>query len=105
MRWVLAAASASRWGRSRSTLARTPCSLHGRPLSLRRLEYELLLHLAREPQRVCAKQELLRAVWGYPTSVCTRTLDSHASRLRRKLRAEGGEPWVVNVRGVGYRLI
>ena len=80
-------------------------SLHGRPLSLRRLEYELLLHLAREPQRVCAKQELLRAVWGYPTSVCTRTLDSHASRLRRKLRAEGGEPWVVNVRGVGYRLI
>ncbi len=80
-------------------------SLHGRPLLLRRLEYELLLHLAREPERVFAKQELLRAVWGYPTSVCTRTLDSHSSRLRRKLRAESGERWVVNVRGVGYRLI
>ncbi len=79
-------------------------SLHGRPLPLCRLEYELLLHLAREPERVFAKHELLRAVWGYPTSVCTRTLDSHASRLRRKLRAEGGERWVVNVRGVGYRL-
>jgi DNA-binding response OmpR family regulator len=80
-------------------------SLHGRPLPLRRLEYELLLHLAREPERVFAKRELLRAVWGYPTSVSTRTLDSHSSRLRRKLRAEGGERWVVNVRGVGYRLI
>jgi two-component system, OmpR family, response regulator len=80
-------------------------SLHGRPLRLRRLEYELLVHLAREPQRVFAKGELLRAVWGYHIPVSTRTLDSHSSRLRRKLRAEGEEQWVVNVRGVGYRLI
>jgi DNA-binding response OmpR family regulator len=80
-------------------------TLHGRPLQLRRLEYELLLHLAREPHRVFAKQELLRAVWGYPTPVSTRTLDSHASRLRRKLDAEGGQRWVVNVRCVGYRFI
>lgn len=80
-------------------------AVHGRPLQLRRLEYELLVHLAGEPQRVFAKQELLRAVWGYPTLVSTRTLDSHASRLRRKLCAEGNERWVVNVRGVGYRLI
>jgi DNA-binding response OmpR family regulator len=80
-------------------------NLHDHPLRLRRLEYELLVHLAGEPQRVFAKEELLRAVWGYPLSVSTRTLDSHASRLRRKLRAEGDERWVVNVRGVGYRLI
>ena len=80
-------------------------TLHGRPLRLRRLEYELLVHLAREPQRVFAKAELLCAVWGYPMPVSTRTLDSHSSRLRRKLRAEGDERWVVNVRGVGYRLI
>jgi DNA-binding response OmpR family regulator len=80
-------------------------SLHGRPVQLRRLEYELLLHLAREPRRVFAKQELMRAVWGHSTPVCTRTLDSHSSRLRRKLRSAGGELWVVNVRGVGYRLI
>jgi DNA-binding response OmpR family regulator len=80
-------------------------TLHGCPLRLRRMEYELLLHLAREPGRVFAKRELTRAVWGYPASVCTRTLDSHSSRLRRKLRAEGPELWMVNVRGVGYRLI
>lgn len=80
-------------------------SLHGRLLRLRRLEYELLVHLAREPHRVFAKAELLRTVWGYPIPVSTRTLDSHSSRLRRKLRAAGPEQWVVNVRGVGYRLI
>jgi DNA-binding response OmpR family regulator len=80
-------------------------SVHGRSVQLRRLEYELLLHLARDPGRVFAKQELLRAVWGYPSPGSTRTLESHASRLRRKLSAAGQERWVVNVRGVGYRLI
>ncbi len=80
-------------------------TLHGRPLRLRRLEYELLLHLAREPHRVFAKQELMRAVWDHPTPISTRTLDTHSSRLRRKLRTEGPERWVINVRGVGYRLL
>jgi DNA-binding response OmpR family regulator len=80
-------------------------SVHGYPVRLRRLEYELLLHLARDPGRVFAKQELMRAVWGYATPGSTRTLDSHASRLRRKLNADSEECWVVNVRGVGYRLI
>jgi DNA-binding response OmpR family regulator len=85
-------------------------SLHGRPVQLRRMEYELLVHLARDPRRVFARQELMRTVWGYAAPGSTRTLDSHASRLRGKLRAasrslNGDERWVVNVRGVGYRLI
>jgi DNA-binding response OmpR family regulator len=50
------------------------------------------------------KQELLKAVWGYRSPGTTRTLDSHASRLRRKLGA-AGERWVINEWGVGYRLI
>jgi DNA-binding response OmpR family regulator len=78
--------------------------LHGRPIALRRLEYELLLALAREPQRVFTKHELMRLVWGYRAPGSTRTLDSHASRLRHRLAANGPERWVVNVRGVGYRL-
>jgi DNA-binding response OmpR family regulator len=44
-------------------------------------------------------------VWGYRTPASTRTLDSHASRLRQTLRTEGSAHWVLNVRGVGYRLI
>jgi DNA-binding response OmpR family regulator len=79
-------------------------SLHGNRVELRRLEYELLLHLAADPRRVFSKHELLQAVWGYRSPGSTRTLDSHASRLRRKLSA-AGERWVINVWGVGYRLI
>ncbi len=78
-------------------------SVDGLPVQLRRLEFELLVHLASDPERVFAKQELLRAVWGYRSSGSTRTVDSHASRLRRKLEAYGGR-WVVNEWGVGYRL-
>jgi len=80
-------------------------SLHGRAVGLRRLEFELLVHLARDPERVFAKDELLRIVWGYRSSGSTRTVDSHASRLRRKLDVDGTQRWVINVWGVGYRLI
>jgi DNA-binding response OmpR family regulator len=79
-------------------------TLHGEPVALRRREFELLLHLARDPRRVFGKDELLRAVWGYRCSGSTRTVDSHASRLRRKLDVDGSRPWVINVWGVGYRL-
>jgi DNA-binding response OmpR family regulator len=83
-------------------------SLHGRPLDLRRLEYELLVQLAGAPDRVFAKEELQRSVWGYRSCVATRTVDSHACRLRRKLVGADDHPpgrWVINVWGVGYRLI
>ena len=78
-------------------------SVYGLPVRLRRLEFELLVHLASDPERVFAKQELLRAVWGYRSSGSTRTVDSHASRLRCKLEEHGGR-WVINEWGVGYRL-
>jgi DNA-binding response OmpR family regulator len=76
----------------------------GRSMALRRMEFELLAHLARDPQRVCSRRELLDVVWGYRDGVSTRTIDSHASRLRRKLELDGGRRWVINVWGVGYRL-
>ncbi|HEV3047000.1 MAG TPA: response regulator transcription factor [Solirubrobacteraceae bacterium] len=79
-------------------------TINGRTLHLRRLEYDLLAYLASEPRRVFHRRELLINLWGYPDPSTTRTLDAHASRLRRKLRGDG-ERWVVNIRGVGYRLI
>jgi DNA-binding response OmpR family regulator len=75
-------------------------------VQLAQKEYELLVRLAREPETVLTKAELLRDVWDYQAAARTRTLDSHASRLRRKLRAAGsGVPLVENVWGVGYRLL
>jgi DNA-binding response OmpR family regulator len=77
----------------------------GRRVSLAAKEYELLLKLASDPQRVFTKDELLRDVWGFRSLGRTRTLDSHASRLRRKLAQAGADACVVNVWGVGYRLL
>lgn len=78
----------------------------GRRAVLSQKEYELLARLARAPQRVFTKAELLRDVWGYQRPGRTRTLDSHASRLRRKLRdLDPLTDWVDNIWGVGYRLL
>ncbi len=78
----------------------------GRRVQLSQKEYELLVQLAREPERVYTKAELLHEVWQYRAPARTRTLDSHASRLRRKLReAADDEVLVENVWGVGYRLL
>jgi DNA-binding response OmpR family regulator len=75
------------------------------PVSLAGKEYELLLKLMTDPTRVFTKEQLLRDVWGFRSLGRTRTLDSHASRLRRKLTAAGARAVVVNVWGVGYRLL
>jgi DNA-binding response OmpR family regulator len=74
-------------------------------VSLAGKEYELLLKLLTDPTRVFTKEQLLREVWGFRSLGRTRTLDSHASRLRRKLSAGGAGPVVINVWGVGYRLL
>jgi DNA-binding response OmpR family regulator len=76
----------------------------GREVELANKEYALLTALAAEPRRVFTKNELLRDVWGFRSEGRTRTLDSHASRLRRKLDPEGAR-YVFNCWGVGYRLL
>ncbi len=78
--------------------------LAGEPIHLSKKEFALLRALAEEPTRVFTREELLRDVWGYRSLGTTRTLDSHASRLRKKLTG-AGSAFVVNVWGVGYRLI
>jgi DNA-binding response OmpR family regulator len=76
----------------------------GTAVELSAREYALLTHLATDPRRVFSKDELLRDVWGYRSPGQTRTLDSHAGRLRRKLTSAGDARFVENVWGVGYRL-
>jgi len=78
--------------------------VHGQRVELASKEFALLRTLASDPTRVYTKEELLRTIWGFRSPGSTRTLDSHACRLRQKL-AEGGERFVVNVWGVGYRLV
>lgn len=78
--------------------------LHGEPVSLSKKEFALLRALAAEPTRVFTREELLRGVWGFRVICPTRTIDSHAHRLRKKLNG-AGDSFVVNVWGVGYRLV
>ena len=78
--------------------------LRGEHVELSQKEFALLRALCAEPTRVFTKEELLRDVWGYRSLGTTRTLDSHACRLRRKLGSDG-DSFVVNVWGVGYRLL
>ena len=77
----------------------------GEAVDLSGKELALLAKLASDPTRVWHKYELLRDVWGFRSVGRTRTLDSHASRLRRKLTRPDLRPYVVNVWGVGYRLM
>jgi DNA-binding response OmpR family regulator len=78
--------------------------LRGAPVELSQKEFALVRTLASDPTRVFTKDELLRTIWGFRTLGSTRTLDSHACRLRHKL-GRGGDRFVVNVWGVGYRLV
>lgn len=76
----------------------------GEEVQLAKKEFSLLRMLASDPHRVFSKRELLNQVWGQRMPTKTRTLDSHASRLRRKIDPERGR-YVVNCWGIGYRLL
>ncbi|HEX6390126.1 MAG TPA: response regulator transcription factor [Solirubrobacteraceae bacterium] len=76
----------------------------GEAVRLSAKEFALVRTLAAEPTRVFSKEELMRTVWGTRVLGTSRTLDSHACRLRHKLGV-GGDRFIVNVWGVGYRLV
>jgi DNA-binding response OmpR family regulator len=78
--------------------------VRGRDVAFSQKELSFLLKLASDPDRVFTREQLLRDVWGYRSWAPTRTVESHASRVRCKLAAAGLGGWVVNAWGVGYKL-
>jgi DNA-binding response OmpR family regulator len=77
-----------------------------RPVRLTRLEFDMLATLASEPRKAFSRAEITREVWGYDPQLAgpSRTLNTHASRLRHKLEEAGAPPMVQSVRGIGWRL-
>ena len=76
----------------------------GKQISLTRLEFDLLVALAKEPGRVFTRDVLLSEVWGYRHSTDTRLVNVHVQRLRSKIEHDPERPEiVVTVRGVGYK--
>jgi two-component system response regulator ResD len=78
--------------------------VRGNEVRLAAHEFEVIALLATDPNRVFTKQELLREIWGTRGGGAIRTLDSHVSRARVKLRKAGAEGFIVNCWRVGYSL-
>ena len=73
-------------------------------IQLTRLEFDLLVALAKDPGRVFTRDALLSEVWGYRHSTDTRLVNVHVQRLRSKIEHDPEHPEIVmTVRGVGYK--
>jgi DNA-binding response OmpR family regulator len=76
----------------------------GREIQLTAREFELLAYLARHPDQVLSREQILNAVWGYDFDPGTKVLEVYIGYLRKKLDAgDDGGP-IETVRNVGYRL-
>ena len=76
----------------------------GKEIPLTRLEFDLLVSLAKEPGRVFTREALLGEVWGYRHSTDTRLVNVHIQRLRAKIEHDPENPIIIGtVRGIGYK--
>jgi two-component system response regulator MtrA len=76
----------------------------GKSIPLTRLEFDLLVALAKEPGRVFTREALLSEVWGYQHATDTRLVNVHIQRLRSKIERDPDNPeLILTVRGVGYK--
>ena len=83
--------------------ARREVTAAGRPVELRRKEFDLLLALAEHQGIVLSREQLLDQVWGYDFYGDTRTVDVHIAHLRKRLSESSAE--IETVMGVGYKLV
>lgn len=75
------------------------------PVSLTQKEFDLAVYLLQNPDKLLSRDHLLNSIWGLNTEVDTRTVDTHISRLRKKLLLDGSYGWkLAPVYGYGYRL-
>ena len=95
-----------RAGRFEIDAARRAVLLDGKEILLTLKEFDLAAHLFQDPGTLITRARLLEAVWSIGADVDTRTVDTHASRVRRKLKLDGSTGWTLqSVYGFGYRLV
>lgn len=79
-------------------------SLEGVALTLTQKEFDLSVYLFQNPGKLLSRDHLLNKIWGINTEVDTRTVDTHISRLRKKLLLDGSKGWKLTpIYGYGYR--
>jgi DNA-binding response OmpR family regulator len=95
-----------RAGRYEIDMGRRAVMLDGREVALTLKEFDLAAHLFQNPGTLVTRARLLESVWAMSAEVDTRTVDTHASRVRRKMKLDGGAGWTLqSVYGFGYRLV
>lgn len=93
-----------RLGRFEIDIQRQRLSLDGQPVPMTQKEFDLSAYLFQNPGKLLSRDHLLNKIWGIASDVDTRTVDTHISRLRKKLGLDGSNGWkLVPVYGVGYR--
>jgi DNA-binding response OmpR family regulator len=94
------------FGGVRGCLSTMEIHRNGRPVTLTSKEFKLLAYLIQNPLRVISRDELLNEVWGYENYPCTRTVDNHILKLRKKLEPEPADPKHFHtVHRTGYRFL
>ncbi len=94
------------FGVVRGCLSTMEIHRNGRPVTLTSKEFKLLAYLIQNPLRVISRDELLNEVWGYENYPCTRTVDNHILKLRKKLELEPADPKHLHtVHCTGYRFL
>jgi len=79
--------------------------LNGAAAELTNKEYLLACYLLENSGRLLSREELLESVWGHASGIQTRTIDTHISRLRKKLQLNRDHGWeLVAIYQFGYRL-
>jgi DNA-binding response OmpR family regulator len=94
------------FGGVKGSLSTMEIHRNGRPVTLTSKEFKTLAYLIKNPRRVISRDELLNEVWGYGNYPCTRTVDNHILKLRRKLEPEPADPVHFHtVHGAGYKFL
>lgn len=93
-----------RMGAYEVDIQRHKVTMNGSPVTLTQKEFDLTVYLFQNPGKLLSRDHLLNKVWGLNADVDTRTVDTHVSRLRKKLTLDGSQGWrMVPVYGYGYR--
>jgi len=85
-------------------VSRHRLTIDGNAITLTQKEFDLSFYLFQNPGKLLSRDHLLNKIWGFNTDVDTRTVDTHISRLRKKLKLDGDTGWKLTpIYGYGYR--
>ena len=80
------------------------CKRKETSINLTTLEFSLLHCLISKREQVISRNDILDLVWGVDVMVTPRTVDTHISKLRKKIEDNPSNPrWIIGYRGIGYK--